>query len=215
MLERHAERGVLLAMPAHRRLDDEPTLGQQVERRELVGEQQRVAQRRDDCRGDQPQPGRDRGDRAHQDDRVGPRRVRVLVARRRVVARIIGTAAGARRGPEHDVLAQHHPVDPRVLGLGRHPHQSPQIPRRGHRPVFAEDEDEPRRPAGDAHGQASVTRTGSRLRPLVKFVRWRTGLPASSTRSTRSTNSSRYTRSSSRARCAPRHWWGPPRPNVR
>ncbi len=30
-----------------------------------------------------------------------------------------------------------------------------------------------------------MTRTGSRLSPLVKFVRWRTGSPASSTRSTR------------------------------
>ena len=80
-LERHPERLVLLAVPAHRRLHDEAPLAQQVERRELVREQDRMAQRRDDRGGDQPQPGRRRRDGAHQDDRVGPGRRGILVAR--------------------------------------------------------------------------------------------------------------------------------------
>ncbi len=214
-LERDAERRVLLAVPAHRRLDNEPPLAQKVERGELVGEQDRVPQRRDDRRADQPQPGRDRRDRAHEHDRVGPRRVGVLVSRSGVVARVRRTAKRPCGRPEHDVLAQHHTVDPGVLGFDGHPHQGPQIARRGHRPVLGQDENEARRRPGEAQDDANVTRTGSRLSPLVKFVRWRTGLPASSMRSTRSTSSSRYTRSSSRARCAPRHWCGPPRPNVR
>ena len=47
LVERHAERLVLVLVPRHGRLHDEAPLGQQVERRELLGEQQRMAQRRD------------------------------------------------------------------------------------------------------------------------------------------------------------------------
>ena len=55
-LERHPDRLVLGPVPAHRRLDHQPPLGQQIERRELLGEQQRVAERRDDRARDQPEP---------------------------------------------------------------------------------------------------------------------------------------------------------------
>jgi hypothetical protein len=43
-------------VPRDRRLDDEAPLAEQVERGELMGEQERVAQRRDDRRADEPQP---------------------------------------------------------------------------------------------------------------------------------------------------------------
>jgi hypothetical protein len=55
-LERHAERLVLGSVPAHGRLDDQATLAKQVERRELFGQQQRVAERHDDRARDQPEP---------------------------------------------------------------------------------------------------------------------------------------------------------------
>ena len=50
LVERHAEGVVLLLVPAHRRLDDEPALAEQVERPQLLRQQQRVAQRGDDGR---------------------------------------------------------------------------------------------------------------------------------------------------------------------
>jgi hypothetical protein len=47
-LERHPERLVLGSMPTHRRLHDQPSSGQEIQGRQLLGQQQRVAQRRDD-----------------------------------------------------------------------------------------------------------------------------------------------------------------------
>ena len=54
--ERHAERLVLVAVPADRRLDDEAALGEEVERAELAGEQERMAQRRDHGTRGEPHP---------------------------------------------------------------------------------------------------------------------------------------------------------------
>ena len=54
--ERHPERLVLVAVPADGGLDDEPALGEEVERAELAGEQQRMAQRRDHGARGEPQP---------------------------------------------------------------------------------------------------------------------------------------------------------------
>ena len=49
---------------------------------------------------------------------------------------------------------------------------SPHIPRRGHRPVLAEDEDEPGgRPRRPASSRSAKDSDGQRLSPLVKFVR--------------------------------------------
>ena len=86
--ERHAERVVLVAVPADRRLDDEPALVEQVERAELAGEQQRVAQRGDHGPGGEPHARRRGGDRREQDERARPGHRRVLVPRHRVVARV-------------------------------------------------------------------------------------------------------------------------------
>ena len=162
-LERHPERLVLGPVPAHRRLDDQAALGQQVERRELLGEQQRVPERRDDRARDQPEPRRRRRDRAQQRERVRPRRRRVLVPGQRVVARVLGHPAGVRPRTEHDVLAHHHRVEPGLLGLDGHPNERAEIARRDERPVLAEDEDEagPNGPASPSGHHALVRRSAS------------------------------------------------------
>ena len=128
-VERHAERLVLLLVPAHGRLDDEPPLAQQVERRQLLGEQQRMAQREDDRRQRDAQARRGGRDGRGQHERVGPRRRRILVAGRGVVARVAHDAVGARGRAEHDVLAEHHRVDPRRLGLDGDAHEGAEVTR--------------------------------------------------------------------------------------
>src|SRR5439155_5860705 len=59
-----------------------------------------------------------------------------------------------------------------------------------------------------------TTRTGSDLKPLMKFELSRTGGPVSSKRTPRARISSSRIRISSRARNEPRQKCGPPRPNV-
>src|SRR5215211_7500266 len=59
-----------------------------------------------------------------------------------------------------------------------------------------------------------VTRTGSRLMPLKKLERRRSGGPMSSNPLTRPSISSKVMRTSRRARCAPRQWWMPPGPKA-
>jgi hypothetical protein len=44
-----------------------------------------------------------------------------------VVARVSHDAAGARGRAEHDVLAEHHGIDPRGLGLDGDAHERPQV----------------------------------------------------------------------------------------
>ena len=160
--ERHAERAVLVSVPAHGWLDHQPALGQQVERGELMGEQQRMAQRRDDRRADHPDARRRRGDGAHQHHAVRPRRGRVLVAGRRVLLGVAHPALGARARPQHDVLGEHHSVDPGVLGLLRDPHDGPQVARVQHGPVLAQDHDQPRPAHVTAAAMSSTTATSSR-----------------------------------------------------
>ena len=110
LVERHAERLVLLLVPAHGRLHDQAALAQQVERRELLGEQQRMPQRRDHGGQRDAQPRRRRGDGGRQHDRVGPRRGRILVAGRRVVARV---AHDARRRPRRGRARRARSASPR------------------------------------------------------------------------------------------------------
>ena len=129
LVERHAERLVLLLVPAHRRLHDEAPLAQQVERRELLGQQQRVPQREDHRGQRDAQPRRRGRDRGGQHDRVRPGRGRILVARRGVVARVAHDPAGARGRAEHDVLAEHDRVDARRLGLDGDAHERAQVAR--------------------------------------------------------------------------------------
>ena len=54
MRERHTERTVLGLVPAHRREDDETSLREEIERREVFREEQRVPQGCDDRRGSEP-----------------------------------------------------------------------------------------------------------------------------------------------------------------
>src|SRR5579875_2432284 len=61
---------------------------------------------------------------------------------------------------------------------------------------------------------ARTTRTGSRLTPLKKFERSRSGGPASSNQIPRARISSKTIRTSSRARWAPKQWCIPPGPKV-
>ena len=138
----NAEGLVLRLVPAHDRLDDEPSLGEQVERRKLLREQQWVPERHDDRSGDQPQPSGRRGDRAEQYHRAGPGSRRILVSRERVVARVGHQAVGVGARAEHHVLAEHDRVETRLLRLDRHPDEGAQVVRRSQRPVLAEDEDE-------------------------------------------------------------------------
>ena len=56
-----ADRGVLGLVPADAGADDHPVLGQELERRQLLGEDHRVAQRHDQDRGPEPDPLRHAG----------------------------------------------------------------------------------------------------------------------------------------------------------
>ena len=141
-LERHAQRRVLVAVPAHRRQHHQPPARKQVERRQLLGQQQRVAQRRDDRGGGEPDSGGGRGHRAEQHDRARPRHRRVLVAGQRVVARVAHDALARRARPEDEVLAEHDRVRARRLHLDRHRHQRVEGARIDERPLLGEDDDE-------------------------------------------------------------------------
>ena len=120
-LERDAERLVLGPVPAHRRLDDQPPLREEVERRKLLREQERMAERARSPRAAiETEASRRGGHRGQQEEGGGPGRARVLVSRQCVLARVRGQAGCARVRAEHDVLADHHPVEARRLG-GRSP----------------------------------------------------------------------------------------------
>ncbi len=97
-LERHAEGLVLVAVPTHGRLHDESAAAQQIERRELLRQQGRMAQRRDDRAGHQSDPLGRRRHRREEHQRARPRHPGILVPGERVVARVRG-AGPARRRP--------------------------------------------------------------------------------------------------------------------
>ena len=120
LFEGNAERFVLVAVPADGRLHDEPALAEDVERAELLGEQERVAERRDHGARRQPQARRGGSDRGEQHDRARPRHRRILIAGQRVVARVAHHAVRTCTRAQHDVLAHHHRVEPRPLGDDRH-----------------------------------------------------------------------------------------------
>ena len=140
--ERDSERLVLGPMPAHRRLDDQAPLGQEIERRQVFGQQERVTQGRDDGAGHQPQPGGRRRDRGQQHERARPRGRGILVAGQGVVARVRGEAVGSGVGSEHHVLADHHGIEPGLFRLHREPDERAEIARGRQGPVLAEDQDE-------------------------------------------------------------------------
>ena len=113
--ELDAERLVLLFVPAHCRLHDEPTLGEDVERAELARKYERMPQRRDDCAGSESHSRRRSGDRRQEDQGRRPRHRRVLVPRHRVVARVAHHAVGAGTRAEDDVLTHHRRVEASLL----------------------------------------------------------------------------------------------------
>jgi hypothetical protein len=77
-----------------------------------------------------------------------------------------------------DVLADHDRVEPGSFGLYGEPHQVADVGGGLHGPVLGQDQDDPRL-------RHEETRTGSVLRPLVKFDRIRRGSPANSNRAPR------------------------------
>ena len=103
-----------------------------------------MAQRRDHGCRRKPDAGRGRRHRREEDERARPRRCRILVARQRVLARVLHPPVRARARAEHDVLAHHHGVEPGVIRHDRHLHERTEVARVDERPVLAQDEDEPR-----------------------------------------------------------------------
>ena len=128
-VKRHAQCLVLLLVPAHSGLHDEAALAQEVERRQLLREQQRMAQRVDHRGQGDAQPRRRRGDGRGEHERIRPGRRGILVPGSRVVARVAHDPAGARGGAEHHVLAEHDGVHPRRLGLHGDAHEGAQVAR--------------------------------------------------------------------------------------
>ena len=128
-VERHAERLVLLLVPADGRLHDQSALAEEVERRQLLGEQQRMPQRIDHRGQRDAQVRGGRGDGGREHERVGPGRGGVLVARRGVVARVAHDPARPRGRAQHDVLAEHDGVDAGRLGLDGDAHECAEVTR--------------------------------------------------------------------------------------
>jgi hypothetical protein len=118
-----------VSVPAHRRLDDEPPARQEVERRDVLRELERVAERRNDRACREAKPRRRGGDRAQEDERARPRRRGILVPDERIVAPVLGDAERVRTAPENHVLAHHHGVEPRSLRLDRHLDERRQVAR--------------------------------------------------------------------------------------
>ena len=71
LLERHADRLELLLEPADADAELDAAAAHVVERRHLLGQHERIAQRQDDDAGHEAQPGRDGGHRRHPDQRIG------------------------------------------------------------------------------------------------------------------------------------------------
>src|SRR4051812_42667350 len=157
-----------------------------------------------------------------------------MVSRARVID---AEPVEVRGGGLQRAAARELPAHPREAGLlvlaGGHEHQRARLVVAGqrHRPRVAAalGQRELQRPprgrlveVGDAQRDVveamqrdhAVTRTGSRLTPLKKFERSRSGGPVSSMRSTRASSSSKAIRTSILARCAPMQWWMPPGPKA-
>jgi hypothetical protein len=144
-LERHAECGVLVPVPAHRRLHHQPPAAQPVQGGQVLGAGQRMPQRADQRARHQPEPRRRRGHRAEQDQRARPGRRGILVAGQRVVPRVGREPGLVGRRAQHDVLADHDAVDPGPLGLDGEPDQVGHVRGRPHGPVLGQDQQDPRR----------------------------------------------------------------------
>ena len=129
LLEGHSERLVLLAVPADRGLHDKAALREEVERSQLAGKDERVPKRREHCDRPEPDASRHRSERREQHERARPRRRRILIAGQRVLARVLHPAGRTRACAEHDVLADHDHVEPRLLRDHPHLDESREIPR--------------------------------------------------------------------------------------
>ena len=160
-LPRHAHRLVLGAEPADGGLHDEPAGGEQVEGRELLRQEQRVAQGRDDRRRDEPDALRRRRDRRQHHDGARPGGGRILVAHQGILARVRRAASGVRAGREDDVLAEHDGIDARLLGLDGSADERPQVALGPQRGVLAEDHHHPDRQVR-ARGAAHVATPSTR-----------------------------------------------------
>lgn len=171
LLERRAERLVLGTMPADRGLDDQASLRHQIYRRELLGQQQRMPERRDDGARDQAEPRCGRGDGGEQGDRIRPRGGGVLVAGQRVRAGILGDAPGISPATQYHVLAQHHGVEPGGLRIHGGSHEAPQVSGRPQCPVLGQDQDEagrdPAPPIRHAYPRRSDKASLAGSRPLT------------------------------------------------
>jgi hypothetical protein len=168
---RDAQRRVFVAMPADRRLHDETASGEQVERRELLRQEQRMAKRWDHGAGDQADALGRCCDRGQQQEGARPRCPRVLVLRQRIVPRVLGLAGLGGARPEHDVLAHHHRVEPRVLRVRGHPYERPQVVRWHEGPVLAEDQDQLRRRHGTSGTRIGLSEPDPRPHP-VSYSWW-------------------------------------------
>ena len=163
LVKRHAQRVVLVAVPADGRLHDEASFCEQVEGAELACEQERVAERGDDRAGGKAEPCRDGGDRGEQHERARPRDRRILIPGQGIVAWVPHDPARPGGGPEDDVLADHDGVEAGLLGDRGHLDERAQFARRRQRPVLRQDEDEPRRahrgmPATSAAARSTAAR---------------------------------------------------------
>ena len=100
-LERHADGGELLGEPTDAHAEDHSPAGEVVERRQLLGEDHRVALRQDEDAGGEANALGRRGDVGEPDQRVGDRRV--LAAGHPAVVgvgiRRLGIPTGRRRAP--------------------------------------------------------------------------------------------------------------------
>ncbi len=117
-----------------------------------------MPQRADEGPGDQPDALCCGGDRAQQDDRARPRRRGVLVAGQRVVPGVGWPAFSVGRWPEHDVLADHDPVESGLLGFDREGDQLGDVGGRPQGVVLGQDEQQPR-------GHSGVLPVACRVRP--------------------------------------------------
>jgi len=115
LTERHAQRVELLLEPPDTDSEQDPALAQAVERGDLLGERDRVALRKDDDRGPEPDRRGLRPDPRQPDQRIGDRQV---VARRHPATRIVGILRLVPGGYD-GVLHRPDRLEPAVLGDAR------------------------------------------------------------------------------------------------
>ena len=111
-LERHADGGELLGEPTDAHAEDHSPAGEVVERRQLLGEDHRVALRQDEDAGGEANAFGRRGDVGEPDQRVGDRRI--LAAGHPAVVGV-----GIRRPvPRRDDDVLHRPQRLEAVGFG-------------------------------------------------------------------------------------------------